>query len=161
MSARADRMLPWLRSKSGNADLPLVAAHDVDVGNGLHDRPLQRPLGAGDVGLLRPGQRVGPYDRLLQRLEVEVRQPAEEVAFELSDVGAGQADRGRQLPPARLDEHGGVEQADLRPVALDAPEEDVGLRALPRRGELGTDLVGPLRDVEQEPVDLDPPLRDQ
>ena len=142
-------------------DLALGAAHQVDVGDRLDDRPFQGPLGPGDVGLgdTRPG--VAADDRRLQRLQVEVRQAAEEVGLDAADVGPWEADCRRELPPPRLDEHRRVEQPDLGPVAFDAPEEHVGLGALPGLGQLPADLVGPLGDVEQELVDLDPPLRDQ
>ena len=123
------------------AHLPLITTHEVDVGDRLDGRPLERPLGPGDLGLRGSGLCVGPHDRLLQVLEVKDRQFLKQVGLEPTDVGAWQADRGGELPAAGLDVDRGIEQPHVCSVAFDAPEEHVGLRAFARVGELPADLV--------------------
>ena len=108
-----------------------------------------------------PRSGIAAHDRLLQLLEIEIGELLKQVSLQFADIDPRQADRRRQLPPARFNEYRGVEQAHFRPVAFDAPEEDVGLGALPCLGELAADVVRPLGDVEQELIDLQPPLRYQ
>ena len=145
----------------GDADLPLVATHQVDVRDRLDDGPLEGPLVAGDPRLGGPRHGIAADNRLLELLEVEVRQFLEQVGLESLDVDSRQADRGGEFAAAGLDEHRRVEDPHLGPVALDAPKEDVGLRALARLGKLTADLVGAFRDVEEELVDLDAALGDE
>ena len=144
-----------------HSHLALVSPHQADVRDRIHDRALEGPLVASDDRLRHPRPSVEPHHGLLELLEVEVGKFLVQVGFQFPDVHPGEPDSRRQLPPSGLDEYRGIEDPDFSPVPLNAPEEDVGLRPFAGIGELSADLVRSLGNVEEEFVDLQPPLRDK